>query len=219
MSKSDKLTLNSNLHKRKPPIQNRDTGLEQQLCALRKCQLCLASLPLKPKPIFQLNENAKILIAGQAPGLAAHERNIPFDDKSGERLRQWLGVNRMQFYDPELFAIMPMAFCYPGKSKSGDVPPPKLCSQTWRSPLLQSLTNLEFTLVIGQYAQAYHLPSRKTSLTETVRAWREYWPTCIPLPHPSPRNNIWLKRNPWFELELLPELKVAVQRCLSKTKG
>ena len=155
-----------------------------------------------------------MLVAGQAPGRKVHESGIPFDDASGDRLRQWLGVSRETFYDPELIAIMPMGFCYPGTGKSGDLPPRPECAPAWRDQLLGFLPNVEVTLLIGQYAQAYHLGGKKQSVTETVRRWREYWPAVVPLPHPSPRNNIWLTRNPWFDDELLPVLRQRVADAL-----
>ncbi|MFM9834797.1 MAG: uracil-DNA glycosylase family protein [Methylophilaceae bacterium] len=156
---------------------------------------------------MQLNSSARILIAGQAPGRKVHETGLPFNDASGDRLRNWLGISRETFYDATQIAILPMGFCYPGTGKSGDFPPRPECALAWRAPLLKHLKNLQLTLVIGQYAIAYHLPNEKTSLTETVQGWRKHWPNIVPLPHPSPRNNIWLKRNAWFETELLPELK------------
>jgi uracil-DNA glycosylase len=141
---------------------------------------------------------------------------VPFDDASGKRLREWMGVTREEFYNPEQLAILPMGFCYPGTGKSGDLPPRAECAPEWREKLLAQLPRLEFTLVIGQYAQAYHLKEAKSSVTEIVKAWREYWPGIVPLPHPSPRNNIWLSRNPWFEEELLPPLRQRIRAVLSK---
>lgn len=181
---------------------------------VRSCALCAAHLPLGPNPILQWHPAARILIAGQAPGRKAHEAGVPFADASGERLRQWLGLTAEQFYNPQLVAILPMGFCFPGTGKSGDLPPWPECAATWRQALLQPLKNLQLTIVIGQYAQAWHLPTAKTSLTETVASWQDYWPDIIPLPHPSPRNNIWLKRNPWFAEQLLPELQARVKQVL-----
>lgn len=182
---------------------------------VRCCSLCAAHLPLGPRPILQWHPQARILIAGQAPGLKAHEAGVPFTDASGERLRGWLGLTAEQFYNPQLVAILPMGFCFPGSGKSGDLPPRPECAPAWRQALLQPLKNLQLTLVIGKYAQAWHLPDNKTSLTQTVAAWQQYLPHIIPLPHPSPRNNIWLKRNPWFAEQLLPELKARVNAVLS----
>ncbi|WP_042148499.1 MULTISPECIES: uracil-DNA glycosylase family protein [unclassified Pseudoalteromonas] len=182
---------------------------------VQNCVLCEAHLSLGPRPVIQLSNESKILIAGQAPGLKVHQSGIPFDDASGDRLRQWLGVDKTEFYDDKKFAILPMGFCYPGKGKSGDLPPRAECAITWRSKLLAELKNIELTIVIGQYAHAYHLPNASKKLTENVKNWQEFWPKVIPLPHPSPRNNIWLKRNAWFEDELLPPLKKQVQKVLS----
>lgn len=175
---------------------------------VRACTLCASHLPFLPKPVVQLHSNARILIAGQAPGLKVHDSGIPFNDASGQRLRDWMGIDSELFYNPEKIAILPMGFCYPGRGKSGDLPPRPECAEQWRMRLLELLPNIQLTLLIGQYAQNWHLrDSRKTSLTETVKTWREYWPTALPLPHPSPRNNIWLKKNPWFVAEVLPALQ------------
>lgn len=182
---------------------------------VRACTLCTPHLPLGPKPVLQWHPQARILIAGQAPGQKAHNAGVPFADASGERLRQWLGLTAEQFYNPKLVAILPMGFCFPGSGKSGDLPPRPECAASWRQPLLQQLKQLQLTIVIGQYAQAWHLPDAKSSLTETVAAWQQYWPDMIPLPHPSPRNNIWLKRNPWFAEHLLPQLQARVQQVLT----
>ncbi|WP_240220259.1 uracil-DNA glycosylase family protein [Rheinheimera hassiensis] len=181
---------------------------------VRRCTLCAGDLPLGPKPILQWHPAARILIAGQAPGRKAHEAGVPFADASGERLRQWLGLTAEQFYNPQLVAILPMGFCFPGTGKSGDLPPRPECVPAWRQALLQPLKNLQLTIVIGQYAQAYHLPTAKSSVTDTVAFWQNYWPDIIPLPHPSPRNNIWLKRNPWFAEQLLPKLQARVKQVL-----
>lgn len=184
----------------------------QLLKEVRSCELCQSVLPQGPRPILQLHPQASILIAGQAPGRKVHETGIPFDDPSGERLRQWLGVTRETFYDERKVAILPMGFCYPGTGLSGDLPPRLECADNWRAQLLAQLPNLQLTLVIGQYAQAYHLPdSSHRTVTETVKAWKEFWPEQLPLPHPSPRNNIWLKRNPWFAQDVLPTLRKKVK--------
>lgn len=184
------------------------------LTDVRACTLCAAHLPLGPRPVVQIHASARILVAGQAPGRKVHASGIPFDDASGERLRDWLGVTRETFYDPKQFAILPMGFCYPGTGTSGDLPPRPECAPAWRQKLLSHVPKLELSLLIGQYAQAYHLPGARTSLTELVQAWREHWPKVVPLPHPSPRNNIWLKRNPWFGDELLPVLRKRVAQVL-----
>jgi len=182
---------------------------------VRACTRCAQHLPLGPRPVVQVHESARILIAGQAPGRKVHDTGVPFNDASGERLRAWLGLSREIFYDAERIAILPMGFCFPGTGKSGDLPPRPECAPAWRAALLSRLTNLQLTLVIGQYAQAYHLPGAGESLTEVVQAWRQHWPAIIPLPHPSPRNNLWLKRNPWFEQELIPALRNRVTQVLA----
>ena len=178
------------------------------------CRLCEHELPLGPRPVFQVASSSKILIAGQAPGSRVHETGIPFDDPSGERLREWMGVDREVFYDATQVAILPIGFCYPGKGKSGDNPPLKRCADTWRDAFLKQLRNVRLTLVIGQYAQSWHLDAPRKNLTETVRAWRDYDEAIIPLPHPSPRNNIWLKKNAWFEKDVLPALKARVAAAM-----
>lgn len=184
------------------------------LAEVRACTLCAEHLPLGPRPVLQLDSSARILIAGQAPGRKVHETGVPFDDASGERLRAWLGLSRAAFHDPKQVAILPMGFCYPGTGKSGDLPPRPECAAHWRTTLLARLKHLQLTLVIGQYAMACHLPDETGTLTETVRGWRRHWPLTVPLPHPSPRNNIWLKRNPWFEKKLLPALREQVSSIL-----
>lgn len=190
--------------------------LQTLLTEVRACTLCAAHLPLGPRPVLQVNASARILIAGQAPGRKVHASGLPFDDPSGERLRDWLGVTREAFYDARQFAIIPMGFCYPGTGKSGDLAPRTECAPAWREALLAHLPHLELVLAIGQYAQAYHLPSAGASLTQRVQAWREHWPRVVPLPHPSPRNNLWLNRNPWFAAELLPVLRERVSGVLGK---
>lgn len=182
---------------------------------IKNCRVCEAHLPHGPRPVLQANPHARVLIAGQAPGRRVHESGVPFDDPSGVRLREWMGVSDVEFYDPSKIAILPMGFCYPGTGKSGDFPPRPECAATWRDELLHKLPNIGLTLVIGQYAQKWHLPHLQKNLTETVRQWSDYGPGVIPLPHPSPRNNIWLKKNPWFIDELLPELQRAVSRAFS----
>lgn len=171
-----------------------------------------------PRPVLQAHPSARILIAGQAPGRKVHETGIPFNDASGERLRDWLGVSRDVFYDPEQVAIVPMGFCFPGTGRSGDLPPRPECASLWRTRLLAELRDIRLTLVIGQYAQAYHVPHHpkdKAALTAAVQDWQATWPHTVVLPHPSPRNNLWLRRNPWFESERLPALKPLVQQALA----
>ena len=190
------------------------TSLVTLLKEVRDCALCAEHLPLGTRPVVQVHSSARILIAGQAPGRKVHETGVPFNDASGDRLRSWLGISREVFYDPKQVAILPMGFCFPGTGKSGDLPPRPECAPTWRAKLLAHLKNLQLTVVIGQYAQAYHLPNDGTSLTEVVEAWRKFWPHTIPLPHPSPRNNLWLKRNPWFEEDILPALRARIAEVL-----
>lgn len=187
-------------------VKNVDNLLSQ----VRSCSIC-EGLPLGPRPILQAGSEAKILIAGQAPGRITHNKGIPFDDPSGNRLRDWLGISREIFYDPTKIAIIPMGFCFPGTGKGGDLPPRKECAAKWREPLLEQLENIELTLVIGQYAQDWHIDDGvKMTLTNRVLQWQDYMPTMLPLPHPSPRNNMWFKRNPWFEMDVLPALKTRV---------
>lgn len=185
------------------------------LTEIKACRLCKDHLHHEPRPVLQVHPDARLLIAGQAPGRKVHLSGVPFDDASGDRLRQWLGVSAEVFYNPKLVAILPMGFCFPGTGKSGDLPPRPECAPAWRKPLVDALSNIRLTLVIGQYAQAYYFPGPKMSLTQRVKAWREVWPQRMPLPHPSPRNNIWLRRNPWFEAELIPELQSQVQALLA----
>lgn len=181
---------------------------------VRACSLCAADLPMGPRPVLQMHPQARILIAGQAPGRKVHASGIPFADASGDRLRNWLGLSPQVFYDPQSVAILPMGFCYPGTGKAGDLPPRPECALTWRKTLLAELRNLQLTLVIGQYALAYHLPG-SPSVTAAVQSWRNSWPRIVPLPHPSPRNQRWLKQNPWFEESLLPRLREQVAKVLA----
>lgn len=180
------------------------------------CTLCSGHLPLPPRPVIQLHSEAKILIAGQAPGLKVQKSGIPFDDPSGKRLREWMGVDKKLFYNPEKIAILPMGFCYPGTGKSGDLAPRPECAERWRKSLLAQLSNIQLTLLIGQYAQHWHLAdNRKDNVTQTVKAWQEYWPKFLPLPHPSPRNNRWLKNNPWFANDVIPILTMEIEKILT----
>ena len=189
-------------------------NLDTLLSAVRACRLC-EGLPLGPNPILQASSSSRILIAGQAPGRITHAKGIPFDDPSGNRLRDWLGVTRELFYDSGLFAIIPMGFCFPGTAKGGDLPPRPLCAETWRARLLAATPHVQLTLAIGQYAQNWHTPdSGSTSLTQRVRNASPD-DKIIPLPHPSPRNGIWLKNNPWFEQQVLPHLRHRVRSALS----
>ncbi|WP_033074502.1 uracil-DNA glycosylase family protein [Sphingopyxis sp. MWB1] len=187
-----------------------DRPLLERIGACRACP----DLPLGPRPILQWSPRARILIAGQAPGRKTHASGLPFDDASGDRLRRWLGVSRDTFYDPDRIAILPMAFCFPGSGKGGDAPPPARCAALWRAGLLAPLTALQLTIAVGRYAADWH-DARRASLTERVRDWASGWPHQILLPHPSPRNNRWLARNPWFEEEIIPRLQERVADILS----
>ena len=199
--------------------------LDALLARVRACTLCAAHLPLGPRPVLQAHASARILIAGQAPGRKVHASGVPFDDASGDRLRAWMGVSRETFYDPRQVAILPMGFCYPGRGASGDLPPRPECAPAWRQPLLDHLPQVRLTLAIGHYALAWHLPGMHRrggtggTLTDTVRQWQRHGPALFPLPHPSPRNNGWLQRNPWFEAELLPQLRQHISAALTGTGG
>ncbi|WP_409439314.1 uracil-DNA glycosylase family protein [Psychromonas sp. GE-S-Ul-11] len=186
----------------------------QLLTEVDSCTICETNLKAGVRPVLQVNPHAKILIAGQAPGSRVHATGIPFDDPSGDRLREWMGINKETFYDSQKIAILPMAFCYPGKGKSGDLPPPPICAETWRNKLLETMPHIQLTLVIGQYALAWHLKNRGKNLTETVKNWAMFGDQIMPLPHPSPRNNIWLKNNPWFEADVLTVLQNRVHNIL-----
>jgi len=186
---------------------------------VRGCTICADELEFGPRPIVQLDPRAKILIAGQAPGRKVHESGVAFRDASGDRLRDWMGITPESFYDPTHVAILPMGFCYPGTGTFGDLPPRPECAPAWRDRILGRLTEVRLTLVIGVYAQQFHLPSAPQTVTETVKSWRDYGPDVVPLPHPSPRNNAWLKRNGWFEEELVPVLRRRVSTTLAGTNS
>ncbi len=181
---------------------------------IRNCVFCKDVLPYPPRPIISLSSNSKIIIVGQAPGLKVQQSGIPWDDASGERLRSWLGVSKEEFYNTEKFGIVPMGFCYPGKGKSGDLPPRQECSTLFMDRILTELKSWELILLIGQYAQNYFLDSTQGVLTETVKDYKKFLPEFMVLPHPSPRNNIWLKKNPWFESKNLKDLKKIVREIL-----
>ena len=186
------------------------------LTEIRKCRACAPPLSHGANPVIQAHPNARLLIIGQAPGIKVHESSIPWNDASGERLREWLGIDSDTFYDEQKVAIVPMGFCYPGKGKSGDLPPRKECAELWHKKVLQSLPNVQMTLLIGQYAQNYYLKEKATkTLTETVKNWQVWAPEFLPLPHPSPRNNIWLKKNPWFESEVIPYIRKHISEHLA----
>lgn len=192
-------------------------ALDTLLRQIRACRLCAAQLPLGPRPVLRASAGARLLIVSQAPGARVHASGIPWDDASGRRLREWLQLDAATFYDERRVAIVPMGFCYPGRAGSGDAPPRPECRATWHPRLLPLLRNVELTLSIGQYAQAYCLGARrKASLGDTVRAWRDYLPAQLPLPHPSPRNVGWFKANPWFDAEVLPALRARVQAVLAR---
>ena len=189
--------------------------LDELCLQVAACELCAAHLPLGPRPVLRASHSARMLVVGQAPGTKVHASGVPWDDASGMRLRQWLGVEAEVFYDVTRVAIVPMGFCYPGTGKSGDLPPRPECAPQGHAALLAEMPAIELTLLIGQYAQAYYLAARrKKNLTETVRAWREYEPRYLPLPHPSPRNNLWLKRNAFFADEVVPALQQRVRELL-----
>lgn len=182
------------------------------LSSVRACRVCEDVLPLGARPVVQAGESAHILIVGQAPGARVHESGIPWDDASGDRLREWTGLDRETFYNPARIAIIPMGFCYPGRGRGGDNPPRPECAQLWFEPLLQRLPHIQLTLLVGQYAQRHFLGrARRKTLTETVRHWADYAPEYLPLPHPSPRNQPWFKRHPWFAEEVIPALRARVE--------
>ncbi|MEO8346150.1 MAG: uracil-DNA glycosylase family protein [Betaproteobacteria bacterium] len=186
--------------------------LEGLLAAVRQCRVCEQHLPLGPRPVLRAGETARILVVGQAPGARVHATGTPWDDPSGARLRTWMGVDTHRFYDESQIAIIPMGYCYPGRGSSGDLPPRRECASLWLDHLLDKLPRIELTLLIGLHAQRHFLGSRRRrSLTETTKAWREFAPKYLPLPHPSPRNTPWFKRNPWFEHELLPVLRERIE--------
>lgn len=194
--------------------QDRDS-LERLIREIDACKICGKHLPLGPKPVFSVSSQSKILIVGQAPGAKFHASGIPWDDQSGKELRRWLGVDKETFYDTSVFGILPMGFCYPGRGKGGAMPPRPECAPTWHQLLLNQMPHLKLIILIGQYAQAYYLADRrKKRLTDTVRQFAEYLPCHFPLVHPSPRNKAWMKRNPWFEVEVLPELRNQVGQII-----
>ncbi len=189
--------------------------LDRVILRARKCRLCEPDLPLGARPIIAAHSEARILLVGQAPGTRVHETGVAWNDASGERMRQWLSVDADTFYDPRQFAIIPMGFCYPGRGRSGDNPPRPECAPLWHDLLLEQLPDIRLTLLVGQYAQARYLTTGKgKNLTETVRSWEESSKGIFPLPHPSPRNNVWLRKNPWFERDLVPALRRCVEQAL-----
>ena len=192
-------------------------SLETLISEIRACRACAGELPHEPRPVVRVRRETRILICGQAPGRRVHHSGLPFDDPSGDRLRGWMGVDRPTFYDHPAIGVAAMAFCFPGTDPAGgDYPPPRRCADLWRGRLLAELPNVELTLLIGAYAQRWALgPAARGSMTETVRAWRDYPPAALPMPHPSWRNSAWLKRHPWFEAEALPYLRERVGLILA----
>ena len=199
------------------PISGADVSLENLIDRARACRVCAADLPLGPRPMVFASTTARIMIVGQAPGTKVHETGIPWNDPSGNRLRDWLALDRETFYDTSRIAIMPMGFCYPGREeRGGDKPPRPECAPLWHDSIRAASPRLALTLLVGRYAQARYLgKARKRTLTDTVRAWRDYLPAFLPTPHPSWRNTAWLGKNPWFEAEVLPGLRARVKALLS----
>jgi uracil-DNA glycosylase len=189
--------------------------MDKLLEDIRKCKVCKDFLPNAPKPIIQASATSKIIIIGQAPGQKVQKSGIPWDDASGDNLRNWLGVDNSTFYNNRYFALVPMGFCYPGTGTSGDFPPRKECAELWHKQVIDQMTNVRLTLLIGQYSQNYYLgDTAKENLTETVKNYKEYLPSYLPLPHPSPRNNIWQKKNEWFSHNIIPILQEKVSQII-----
>ncbi|MGR3614580.1 MAG: uracil-DNA glycosylase family protein [Paracoccaceae bacterium] len=194
---------------------------EKLQAQIRQCQLCAPRFAVtatrhSPRPVVWFRRSARLLIAGQAPGARVHDSGRPFTDPSGDRLRDWLGLTEAEFYDRDRVAIVPMAFCFPGyNAKKSDLPPPPLCAQTWHSQVMASLPHVQMRILIGDHAQRWHL-NHKGPVTDLVRNWRDHAPQVFPLPHPSWRNTAWLKKNPWFENELVPVLRKHVRAALNE---
>lgn len=185
------------------------------LAEVRGCRVCEASLDAGPRPVVQVGNRASVVIIGQAPGRRVHESGVPWDDPSGVRLREWLGITDEQFYDPEQIALIPMGFCFPGSGKSGDLPPRPECAPLWHERLLAELPANRLEVIIGQYAQARYIEGRGATLTETVKRWESFLPERVVMPHPSPRNRRWLSQNPWFEAEAIPAIRNRVKEVLA----
>lgn len=188
--------------------------MKDLLSQIRQCTICAEHLPLGPRPIIEASENSKIIIVGQAPGTKVHQSGVPWDDQSGRKLREWLGVEEADFYNVDLFGIVPMGFCYPGKGKTGDLPPRKECAETWHEKVFQSFSNVELILLIGTYAQQYLFPKDAKNLTEKVKNYEDFLPKYWPLPHPSPVNRFWRSKNPWFEKDVIPKLQKRIEEIL-----
>ena len=183
-------------------------ALDRLFAEVRACTVCAPHLPLGPRPVVRGHASARLLITSQAPGTRVHETGLSFNDRSGDRLREWLGIDRETFYDESRIAIIPMGFCYPGRGTGGDLPPRRECAPLWHDRIIERLPRVELILLVGSYAISYYLgAAAKGTMTETVAAWRNYLPRYLPLPHPSWRTTAWERRNPWFEAELLPELR------------
>lgn len=185
------------------------------LAEVRACTVCADHLELGPRPVVQVGATAKLVIIGQAPGRRVHESGVPWDDPSGVRLREWLGVDDQQFYDPDVVALIPMGFCFPGSGSGGDLPPRRECAPLWHDRLLAHLPDDRLDVIIGQYAQARYVERRGKTLTETVGRWAEFLPRQVVMPHPSPRNRRWLSQNPWFERDALPRIRERVREVLA----
>ena len=192
-----------------------NTRLASLLNEVRACRTCETSLPFAPRPVLRASASAQLLIIGQAPGTRVHQTGIPWNDPSGDRLRDWMGLDRELFYDEQRIAIIPMGLCYPGKGKSGDLPPRPECAEQWHARLLAELPQLKLRLLVGKYAQDYYLGTRRQSLAATVHAWEDCLPDFFPLPHPSPRNIRWFLNHPWFETDVLPAFRERIMAILS----
>ena len=188
--------------------------MKDLISQIRQCTICAEHLPLGPRPIIEASENSKIIIVGQAPGTKVHQSGVPWDDQSGKKLREWLGVEETDFYNVDLFGIVPMGFCYPGKGKTGDLSPRKECAESWHEKVFQSFKDVELILLIGTYAQQYFFPKDAKNLTEKVKNFEDFLPKYWPLPHPSPVNRFWRSKNPWFEKDVIPKLQKRIEEIL-----